>query len=44
MVVDLNEKAYKLISAIKQMKIIPDATYLFEEHGAQEKVAIFTAE
>lgn len=43
-VIDLNETAYKRISAIKQLKIIPGATHLFEEHGALEKVAILAAE
>lgn len=43
-VLQLNQQAYKLISAEKELKIIPGATHLFEEPGALEKVAQSAAE
>ena len=38
-VIDLNQDAFKRISAEKQLKIIPGATHLFEEPGTLEQVA-----
>ncbi len=38
-VVDLNEEAFDLLNCEKKLEIIPDATHLFEEPGALEKVA-----
>jgi len=43
-VIGLNKKAYDLIKAEKEMKIIPGATHLFEEPGALEEVARLAAE
>lgn len=43
-VIGLNKKAYDLIEAEKQVKIIPGATHLFEESGALEEVARLAAE
>lgn len=43
-VIALNKKAYDLIKAKKQLKIIPGATHLFEEPGALEEVARLAAE
>ena len=43
-VIGLNKKAYDLIEAEKQVKIIPGATHLFEEPGALEEVARLAAE
>lgn len=38
-VLELNQQAYDLIKSEKQLVIIPNATHLFEEPGALEKVA-----
>lgn len=38
-VIELNQKAYSLLSCTKKLEIIPNATHLFEEKGALEKVA-----
>ncbi len=38
-VIELNEKAYRLIKAEKDVKIVPGATHLFEEPGTLEEVA-----
>ncbi|AHM57194.1 putative phosphoribosyl transferase [Peptoclostridium acidaminophilum DSM 3953] len=38
-VVELNEKAYEKITAVKELKIVPRAGHLFEERGALESVA-----
>ncbi|NCO67725.1 MAG: hydrolase [Nitrospirae bacterium CG_4_10_14_0_8_um_filter_41_23] len=43
-VIELNKKAYDMVKAKKQMKIIPGATHLFEEPGALEEVARLAAE
>ncbi len=43
-VLQLNQQAYKLIKAEKELKIIPGATHLFEEPGALEKVALSATE
>lgn len=43
-VIPLNEQAYQLIRAPKELKIIPGATHLFEEPGALETVADLSAE
>lgn len=43
-VMELNKKAYEIIRAEKQLKIIPGATHLFEEPGALEEVARLAAE
>lgn len=38
-VIDLNRGAYALMNCPKKLEIIPNATHLFEEHGALEEVA-----
>lgn len=38
-VIELNEKAFKLLNCEKAFEIVPGATHLFEETGALEKVA-----
>jgi len=38
-VIELNEKAYNEIKAVKEMEIVPGATHLFEEPGKLEEVA-----
>ena len=43
-VIELNEKAYKKLTGIKEMKIIPGATHLFEEPGTLEEVSRVAAE
>jgi putative phosphoribosyl transferase len=43
-VIELNKRAYDILKAGKQLKIIPGATHLFEEPGALEEVARLAAE
>ena len=43
-VLQLNQQAYKRIDAGKKLEIVPNATHLFEEPGALEKVAILAAD
>lgn len=43
-VIGLNEQAYDLIKAEKELKIVPGATHLFEEPGALEEVARLATE
>lgn len=43
-VMGLNRKAYDLMQAKKELRIIPGATHLFEEPGALEEVARLAAE
>lgn len=38
-VIGMNEEAYALLTCEKEMVIVPQATHLFEEPGALEKVA-----
>jgi len=38
-VIDLNEKAYAKIDALKEIRIVPGASHLFEEEGKLEEVA-----
>lgn len=38
-VLQLNEKAYTMLTCEKQLEIVPGATHLFEETGALEEVA-----
>jgi putative phosphoribosyl transferase len=38
-VIDLNKKAMKQLSAEKKLEIVPGASHLFEESGKLEKVA-----
>lgn len=38
-VVELNDRAYGKLRCIKRMEMVPNATHLFEEPGALEKVA-----
>ena len=38
-VIELNEKAYRVLRCEKSLKIIPRATHLFEEPGALEQVS-----
>ncbi|KDR96632.1 Alpha/beta hydrolase family protein [Peptoclostridium litorale DSM 5388] len=42
-VIDLNQKAYEKITAVKELEVIPGATHLFEEPGALEIVAKLAA-
>ena len=42
-VIPLNQEAYELISAPKEIVIVPGATHLFEEPGALEEVARLAA-
>jgi dienelactone hydrolase len=43
-VIQLNQQAYKIIEAEKELKIVPGATHLFEEPGKLEEVARLAAE
>lgn len=43
-VIGLNRRAYSLLAAEKEMRIIPGATHLFEERGALEEVARLATE
>jgi dienelactone hydrolase len=43
-VIILNEEAFEQMYCKKELKIVPDATHLFEESGALEKVALMAAE
>lgn len=38
-VIELNEKAYRVLRCERSLKIVPGATHLFEEAGALEQVA-----
>ncbi len=38
-VIELNEKAYRILRCEKSLKIVPHATHLFEEPGTLEQVA-----
>lgn len=38
-VIELNQKALENLKSIKKLEIVPDATHLFEEPGALEKVS-----
>jgi fermentation-respiration switch protein FrsA (DUF1100 family) len=42
-VVELNQDAYVRLRCEKEMRVIPDATHLFEEPGALEQVANIAA-
>lgn len=44
LVIDLNRRAYDMITAEKHLEIVPGATHLFEEHGALEEVSRLAAE
>ena len=43
-VIELNEKAYRVLRCEKSLKIIPGATHLFEEPGTLEQVADLAAD
>jgi dienelactone hydrolase len=43
-VIKLNEEALALLRCEKQLRIVPGATHLFEEHGALEEVARLAGE
>ncbi len=43
-VIELNEKAYRLLRCEKSLKIVPRATHLFEEPGTLEEVARLAAD
>lgn len=43
-VIQLNQQAYRLIKAEKELRIIPGATHLFEEPGTLEEVARLATE
>lgn len=38
-VIELNQAAYDRLRCTKELKIVPDATHLFEEPGTLEQVA-----
>jgi len=38
-VLDVNREAYEHLHGVRALKIVPDATHLFEEPGALDKVA-----
>ena len=38
-VIQLNREAYRLMKCVKELKIVPGATHLFEEPGTLEEVA-----
>jgi len=42
-VIELNQQAYDLIKAEKELQIIPGATHLFEEPGKLDEVARLAA-
>jgi hypothetical protein len=39
-VIQLNREAYRMMRGIKELKIVPGATYLLEEPGTFEEVAL----
>jgi putative phosphoribosyl transferase len=43
-VIELNEKAYRVLRCEKSLKIVPGATHLFEEPGTLEQVARLAAD
>lgn len=43
-VIELNEKAYRVLRCEKSMQIVPGATHLFEEPGTLERVAELAAD
>lgn len=43
-VIEMNQTAYKAIRSVKEMKIVPGATHLFEEPGKLEEVAELAAQ
>lgn len=43
-VLQLNRRAYNQLHCVRQLRIIPGATHLFEEPGALEQVAAHAAE
>jgi pimeloyl-ACP methyl ester carboxylesterase len=43
-VIELNQQAFKELQCEKKLKIIPDATHLFEEPGALERVAALASD
>jgi putative phosphoribosyl transferase len=42
-VIELNQEAYQRLQCEKRLAIVPDATHLFEEHGALEQVSQLAA-
>jgi pimeloyl-ACP methyl ester carboxylesterase len=38
-VMELNREAYRMMRGIKELKVVPGATHLFEEPGTLEEVA-----
>lgn len=43
-VIDLNEKAFERLASVKEIKIVPEASHLFEEEGTLEIVAELSAD
>jgi pimeloyl-ACP methyl ester carboxylesterase len=43
-VVEMNREAYAQMNCMKELRLIPGATHLFEEPGALEQVASLAAE
>jgi dienelactone hydrolase len=43
-VIDLNQKAFDVLTCEKRLEIVPGATHLFEEPGALDKVVDFAAQ
>jgi putative phosphoribosyl transferase len=42
-VIEMNEAAYRDLNGIKEIRIVPGATHLFEEPGTLEQVARLAA-
>lgn len=42
-VLELNERAFRLLNCDKKLEVVPGATHLFEEKGAMEKVCVLAA-
>ena len=43
-VIQLNQQAFEMLTAVKQLVIVPGATHLFEEPGTLEQVARLATE
>jgi pimeloyl-ACP methyl ester carboxylesterase len=44
MVLDLNERALRMLAAPSELRVVPRATHLFEEPGTLEEVAVQAAD
>jgi putative phosphoribosyl transferase len=43
-VIELNKEAFAQLRCVKEMRIVPGATHLFEEPGALDQVAALAAD